>query len=51
MLSTKQKQQNELTIKDLDFFNIKEAFKSFLKTTTDFKDYNLEGSNISVFLD
>lgn len=51
MLSTKQKQQNELTIKDLDFFNIKESFKSFLKTTTDFKDYNLEGSNISVFLD
>lgn len=38
-------------ITELDFFAIKEQFKTYLKTQTSFKDYNFEGSNMSTLLD
>ena len=38
-------------ITELDFFAIKEQFKNYLKTQTSFKDYNFEGSNMSILLD
>lgn len=38
-------------ITELDFFAIKEQFKDYLRTQTAFKDYNFEGSNMSVLLD
>lgn len=38
-------------ITELDFFAIKEQFKDYLKTQTAFKDYNFEGSNMSILLD
>lgn len=38
-------------ITELDFFAIKEQFKNYLKTQTTFKDYNFEGSNMSILLD
>ena len=38
-------------ITELDFFAIKEQFKDYLKTQTAFRDYNFEGSNMSIFLD
>lgn len=38
-------------ITELDFFAIKEQFKSYLKTQKTFNDYNFEGSNMSILLD
>lgn len=38
-------------ITELDFFAIKEQFKTYLKSQTTFKDYNFEGSNMSILLD
>jgi hypothetical protein len=38
-------------ITELDFFAIKEQFKNYLKSQTTFKDYNFEGSNMSILLD
>lgn len=38
-------------ITELDFFAIKEQFKNYLRTQTSFKDYNFEGSNMSILLD
>jgi hypothetical protein len=38
-------------ITELDFFAIKQQFKDYLKTQTSFKDYNFEGSNMSILLD
>jgi hypothetical protein len=38
-------------ITELDFFAIKEQLKDYLKTQTRFKDYDYEGSNMSVLLD
>lgn len=38
-------------ITELDFFQIKEQLKEYLKTQTKFKDYDYEGSNMSVLLD
>ena len=38
-------------ITELDFFAIKEQFKDYLRSQTAFKDYNFEGSNMSVLLD
>ena len=40
-----------LEISDLDFDQIKTNLKKFLKTTTDFQDYDFEGSNLSVLID
>lgn len=41
----------KLNISELDFEGIKAQFKDYLKNQTQFKDYNFEGSNMSVFLD
>ena len=41
----------KLNISELDFESIKAQFKSYLRNQTQFKDYNFEGSNMSVFLD
>ena len=38
-------------ITELDFFAIKQQFKDYLKNQTSFKDYNFEGSNMSIMLD
>ena len=38
-------------ITELDFFAIKQQFKDYLKNQTTFKDYNFEGSNMSILLD
>jgi len=38
-------------ITELDFFAIKQQFKDYLKNQTSFKDYNFEGSNMSILLD
>jgi hypothetical protein len=42
-----------LPLTELDFFKIKSQFKNFLKNDpfSTFKDYNFEGSNMSVLLD
>ena len=41
----------KLNISELDFETIKSQFKEYLTNQTQFKDYNFEGSNMSVFLD
>jgi len=41
----------KLRVSELDFDQIKTNFKSFLKEQDVFRDYNLEGSNISIILD
>ena len=41
----------KLNISELDFETIKDQFKDYLQGQTQFKDYNFEGSNMSVFLD
>jgi hypothetical protein len=41
----------KLNISELDFEGIKAQFKNYLKSQSQFKDYNFEGSNMSVFLD
>lgn len=41
----------QLPITELDFFQIKDQLKTFLKSQTQFKDYNFDGSNMSVLLD
>ena len=38
-------------ITELDFERIKDQFKIYLQTQTQFKDYNFEGSNLSALLD
>jgi hypothetical protein len=35
----------------LDFFDIRESIKSYLKTRTEFSDYNFEGSTLSYLID
>jgi hypothetical protein len=41
----------KLNISQLDFESNKQQFKDYLKSQTQFKDYNFEGSNMSVLLD
>ncbi len=38
-------------INELDFAAVKDQFIEFLKTQTQFKDYNFAGSNMNVLLD
>ena len=38
-------------ITELDFFAIKEQFKTYMRSQSSFKDYNFEGSNMSILLD
>ena len=40
-----------LRVTELDFDNIKENLKTFLKAQTEFKDYDFEGSGINILLD
>lgn len=42
---------NSLNLSSLDFDTLKSNFKEFLKTQSALKDYNFDGSNISVLLD
>lgn len=41
----------KLNVAELDFAAIKQQFKTYLKDQTQFKDYDFEGSNMSVLLD
>jgi len=40
-----------INLVNLDFANLKESFKTYLKSQDLFKDYDFEGSNINVLLD
>ena len=40
-----------LRVSELDFLTIKENLKNYLKSQTEFQDYNFEGSGMSVLLD
>jgi len=43
--------QSTLNLATLDFDEVKANLKSFLKSQDKFKDYNFEGSNMSVLMD
>ena len=43
--------QHRLDISQLDFENIKGALKRFLNNQAEFKDYDFEGSSLSILLD
>ncbi len=43
--------KRKLRVTELDFDNIKDNLKTFLKAQTEFKDYDFEGSGMSVLLD
>ena len=42
---------SNLNVTELDFDQIKENLKSFMKSQSQFKDYDFEGSNLNVLLD
>jgi len=42
---------SKLKINELDFATVKSSLKEYMKSQTQFKDYNFEGSNMSVLLD
>lgn len=42
---------NKTTITELDFFEIKDQLKAFMRSQSKFLDYDFEGSNMSVLLD
>lgn len=42
---------SNLKVTELDFFQIRENLKTFLKSQTKFKDYDFEGSGMAVLLD
>ena len=42
---------SSLNLSSLDFDTLKQNFKNYLSTQSVFKDYNFDGSNISVLLD
>jgi hypothetical protein len=41
----------QLKVSELDFDNIKQNLKTYLKSQTEFSDYNFEGSGLNVILD
>lgn len=43
--------KSNLRLVDLDFDNLKNSFKSYLKSQDTFKDYDFEGSNFAVLLE
>ena len=43
--------EKRLNVTELDFDNIKANLKTFLKAQSEFKDYDFEGSGMSVLLD
>ena len=40
-----------LDVTEVDFDDVKENLKTFLKAQTDFKDYDFEGSGMNILLD
>lgn len=42
---------NRIQVTDLDFDTIKDNLKTFLKSQSEFSDYDFEGSGLSVLLD
>ena len=42
---------SEIKYSELDFFQIKENLKNYLKSQDKFKDYNFDGSSMSILLD
>jgi len=42
---------NRFSVTDLDFDEIKQNLKEFLRSQTTFSDYNFEGSGLNVLLD
>ena len=42
---------SNLKVTELDFDQIKTNLKNFLKTQSEFTDYDFDGSNLSVLLD
>ena len=42
---------NNLNVTELDFDQIKDNLKNYLKTQSDFNDYDFDGSGLSVLLD
>ena len=44
-------ERSEIKIADLDFDDIKSSLKNYLQTQEEFKDYNFEGSGMSILLD
>ena len=40
-----------LRVADLDFFSIRNNLKNYLRSQTEFTDYDFEGSGMSVLLD
>ena len=43
--------EKRLTVTELDFDEVKSNLKTFLKAQTEFKDYDFEGSGMSILLD
>jgi len=43
--------QHKLEISELDFENIKASLRRFLSNQNEFKDYDFEGSSLSILLD
>ncbi len=41
----------QLNVTELDFDQIKSNLKTFLKSQTEFSDYNFEGSSFAVLID
>ena len=44
-------ERSEIKIADLDFDDIKSSLRNYLQTQEEFKDYNFEGSGMSILLD
>ena len=44
-------QQKRMDISELDFDNIKENLKVFLRSQSEFTDYDFEGSGMNILLD
>jgi len=42
---------NTLSVSDLDFDKIKSNLKTFMKSQSQFKDYDFEGSSLSILID
>ena len=43
--------ENRLRVTELDFDDIKDNLKTFLKAQNQFKDYDFEGSGMNILLD
>lgn len=46
-----QSKKKEMVVRGLDFFDIRNNLKSFLRDQSQFKDYNFEGASLGVLLD